>query len=70
MMDKEQFVKKVADRLNVAPSVVEASVDATLAEVLTPAVFAPAEKRLETLFCNNCNNNCCAEVAARIPSRS
>ena len=68
-MDKEQFVSKLANRLDAKPGMIEAAVDATLAELLTPAIFASPELR-RALFDNNCNNNCAAELAARTPSRT
>lgn len=67
-MDKEQLVSKLANRLDAKPAVVEAAIDATLAEMLAPVIFAPPELR-RGVFDNNCNNNCLSEVAIRTPSR-
>jgi len=68
-MEKEQFVARIANRLNTAPGIVEAAVDATLAELFTPTIFAPPGQR-RAAFDNNCNNNCAAEIATRAPSRA
>ena len=67
-MDKDQFISRIANRIDAKPGVIEAAVDATLAELLTPAIFVSPELR-KGLFDNNCNNNCAAEIAAKIPSR-
>ena len=68
-MDKEQFISRLTNRLDAKPGVLEAAVDATLAELLTPAIFAAPELR-RAIFDNNCNNNCAAEIATRTPSRT
>ena len=68
-MDKEQFISRLANRIEAKPAAIEAAVDATLAELLTPAIFVSPEMR-KGIFDNNCNNNCAAEIASRTPSRT
>lgn len=68
-MEKEQFIARLAERLNGESTVIELAVDATLAELLTPAIFTKPELR-KAVFDNNCNNNCARELAIKAPSRS
>ncbi|MCU7907120.1 MAG: hypothetical protein KZQ76_15030 [Candidatus Thiodiazotropha sp. (ex Epidulcina cf. delphinae)] len=61
-MSKEQFVGKLASRLALNEKEVESIMDATIAEIFTPAIFAPPGERTG-FFDNDCNNNCKEEVA-------
>lgn len=65
-MDKDQFVTKIAHRVKLAPGDVEQLVDATLAEMIAPAIFR-TPGGLTGILDNNCNNNCKAELAERSP---
>ena len=45
-MEKSEFVARIAKRIDAKSDIVEEIVDATLAEVLAPAVFVqPGERR-------------------------
>jgi hypothetical protein len=63
-MEKEQFVSKLANRVKMAPAEVENLVDATLAELISPAIFGTGGG-IGALAHNNCDNNCAAEQALR-----
>jgi hypothetical protein len=65
-MTKDEFVSKIANRLNASPAVVEGTVDAALAELLAPSIFGPSGAR-PVAFDNNCGNNCAAEFARTTP---
>lgn len=62
-MDKESFVRNLANRIKSDAVQVEAAVDATLAELVSVSIFATDATR-RGIFDNNCNNNCKAEQAA------
>lgn len=68
-MDKAEFVAKIAKRVDAKSDVIEDVVNATLAEVVGPAVFVPAGERRVGFFDNNCNNNCREELARQQPAR-
>ena len=66
-MNKDEFITKIADQLEVKRGVAEIAVNATLAELVAPKVFTPGE--VVGLFDNNCNNNCREELARISPTR-
>ncbi len=68
-MERVEFIAKMAKRIDAKSDVIEHVVDATLAEVLSPAVFAAPGEKLRLLADNNCNNNCAAELARQQPGR-
>ncbi len=69
-MEKSEFVARIAKRIDAKSDTVEAIVDATLAEVMAPAVFVQPGERPRLLADNNCNNNCLSEAARQQPGRS
>ena len=68
-MDKVEFLTKIAKRSDLKAETIEQIVDATLAEVVSPAVFVQAGERRVLLADNNCGNNCAAEIARQQPVR-
>ncbi len=68
-MEKVEFIAKMTKRIDAKSDVIEQIVDATLAEVLAPAVFALPSDRFGLLAHNNCDNNCAAELARQQPGR-
>ena len=61
-MNKDEFVARIADRLDVKAKDATAVVDATIAELFSPAIFGtPGGNVLHTD--NDCNNNCREEMA-------
>lgn len=69
-MEKEEFITKIARRMDVKPETIEQIVDTTLAEVLAPGIFVQPGERRRLLADNNCNNNCAAELARQSPVRN
>lgn len=68
-MEKDEFVARLADRIQANPQAVEGAVNATLAELVAPSVFArPGEVGPKLLADNNCNNNCAREQAVAAPT--
>ena len=63
VMNKELFIKHLADRTKTDPAHLETAVDATLAEIVSAKIFGPDIGKVGFLD-NNCNNNCKAEQAA------
>jgi hypothetical protein len=55
-MEKEEFVKKMADRLAADPKHVETILDASISEMFAPALFGPPGSR--RAIGNNCGNGC------------
>jgi len=68
-MEKGEFISKIAKRSDLKSDTIEQIVDATLAEVVSPAVFVQAGERRVLLADNNCGNNCAAEIAKQQPVR-
>jgi len=65
-MNKDEFVAKIAKRLDVKVKDAEAVIDTTIAELFAPEIFG--DKGAGLVFHNNdCNNNC-AEEMTRIAS--
>jgi hypothetical protein len=65
MADKQEFIKKVAERTGQNPVHVETLLDATLSELVSPAVFGTG--RGLRLSDNNCGNGCGSEQAFATP---
>ena len=67
-MKKDEFVAKIASRLDVKTSDAAAVIDSTIAEMFSPEIFGP--KGIGTVFhSNDCNNNCKEEMARIAPNR-
>lgn len=61
-MSKTEFVGKLAERMALNEKEVESIMDATIAEIFTPKIFAP-DRGQAGFFDNDCNNNCKEEIA-------
>jgi len=64
-VEKDEFVKSIASRLNADPRHVHATVDATLAELVAPSIFGTAKKPGGVFADNNCGNGCGGAEAIR-----
>jgi hypothetical protein len=64
-VEKDEFVKTVASRLNADPRHVSATVDATLAELIAPSIFGTGKKPGGVFADNNCGNGCGGAEAIR-----
>ena len=69
-MEKQEFISKLAKRVDVKPDAIEQIVDTTLAEVVAPGIFVQPGQARRQLSDNNCNNNCAAELARQSPVRT
>jgi len=63
-MNKDEFVAKIANRLDVKVKDAEAVIDTTIAELFAPAIFGtPGGPSVLHGGDNDCNNNCKEEMA-------
>lgn len=70
-MNKDEFVAKLAEQLEIKRGAAEAVVNASLAELVAPKIFSTdIVDPTGILAHNNCNNNCKEELARISPTRS